>query len=315
MEVTRRMALTAAMGAAVARPALAARRLFGPGGRPLGINVYMVGAAWAADPEGTLKTLAGIGYREFETALSTSTPERIRAAAAGAGMACASVSVLPKPPGRGGLSLESEAGALAKAMHTAGADYLVCNLFPLPPGVVMRPQAGESVEQMLAHVSHSLTADHWKRTADLFNAKGEALRREGVKFAYHNHNPEFVPFGETSGLAILLEHTDPKAVSFEMDAGWVVAAGHDPVELLRAYPQRFRLMHVKDIAPTHQVNTVIKSDTTELGSGVIDWKRVLTAAAASGVKHFSVEQEPPYPRMAPMEAARKGYEYLSKLEV
>lgn len=315
MGITRRMALTAAMGAAVAGPALAARRLFGPGGHPLGVNVYMVGAAWAANPENTLKALAGIGYREFEAPLSVFTPERIRTAAAGAGMACASVNVLPKPPRASVLSLESEAGALAKAVHTAGADYLACNLFPLPPGVEMRPQPGESVDQMLARVSRSLTADHWRRAADLFNAKGQALRREGVKLAYHNHNPEFVPFGETSGLAILLEHTDPKAVSFEMDVGWVVAAGHDPVVLLRAYPGRFRLMHVKDIAPSHQVNTVIRSDTTEVGSGIIDWKRVLTAAVASGVKHFSVEQEPPYPRMPPMEAARKSFGYLSRLEV
>lgn len=315
MGITRRMALAAGIGAALAGPALAARRLFGPGGRPLGINVYMVAAAWAADPEGTLKQLAAIGYREFETDLSKYAPDRIRAAGAAAGLACASVSVLPKPLRGGTLSLESDAGALAKAVHGAGADYLVCTLFPLPPGVEMRPQAGEGVEQMLARISRSLTADHWRRTAELFNAKGEALRREGVKFAYHNHNPEFAPLGETSGLAILLEHTDPKAVAFEMDAGWVVAAGHDPVELLRAYPQRFRLMHVKDIAPGNQANTVIKAATTEVGSGVIDWKRVISAALASGVQHFSVEQEPPYSRMPPLEAARKSFEYLSTLEV
>jgi sugar phosphate isomerase/epimerase len=316
MIITRRRALLAALttAAAAAGPALAARRLFGPGGLPLGINVYMVAAAWNADPEGTLKTLAQIGFREFETDLSALPPERIRAAAVAAGMACASVSVLPKPL-RGGPSLETDPGVLAKAVHAAGADYLVCTLFPLPPGVEMRPQAGEGVEQMLARIASSLSADHWRRTAELLNAKGEALRREGVKLAYHNHNPEFAPMGETNGLNILLEHTDSKAVSFEMDAGWVVAAGQDPVELLRAYPQRFRLMHVKDIAPTHQVNTVIKADTLEVGSGVIDWKRVLPAAAASGVKHFSIEQEPPYSRMPPMQAAQKGYAFLSGLEV
>ena len=317
MIITRRSALMAALAttAAAAGPALAARRLFGPGGRPLGINVYMVAGAWSADPEGVLKALAAIGFREFETDLSKFAPERIRTAAAAAGMACASVSVLPTPLRGGALSLQSEAGALAGAVQAAGADYLVCTLFPLPPGVEMRPQAGEAVDQMLARIARSLTADHWKRAAELYNAKGEALRREGVKLAYHNHNPEFAPLGETSGLAILLEHTDPKAVSFEMDAGWVVAAGHDPVELLRAYPGRFRLMHVKDIAPTQQFNSVFKADTLEVGSGIIDWKRVLPAAVASGVKHFSIEQEPPYSRMPPLEAARKGYEYLSGLEV
>jgi sugar phosphate isomerase/epimerase len=315
MRITRRTALMAAIGMAAAGPALAARPLFGPGGRALGINVYMVTAAWSADPEGTLKALAAIGFREFETDLSTFAPERIRAVAAGAGMACASVSVLPTPMRSGGLSLASETGALAQAVHAAGADYLVCTLFPMPAGVELRPQPGESVQQVLARISRSQTADYWKRTADLFNARGEALRREGVKFAYHNHNAEFAPLADTNGLNILLEHTDPKAVAFEMDAGWVVAAGQDPAELLRAYPGRFRLMHVKDIAPTHQVNTVIKADTTEVGSGVIDWKRVISAAVVSGVQHFSVEQEPPYARMPPLEAARKGYEFLSKLGV
>jgi sugar phosphate isomerase/epimerase len=300
---------------AASAPAQAAKRLFAPGGLPVGINVYMVAAEWRADPEGTLRKLAAIGFREFETDLSAFAPERIRDARKAAGMACASVSVLPKPLRGGSLSLESEAGALAQAVHTAGADYLVCTLFPLPPGVEMRPQAGETIEQMLARVAKSVTPDHWRRTADLLTAKGEALAREGVKLAYHNHNPEFAPMGETNGLAILLEHTDPKAVAFEMDAGWVVAAGHDPVELLRAYPGRFRLMHVKDIAPSHQVNTVIKADTTEVGSGVIDWKRVIGAAVTEGVRHFSLEQEPPYARMPPLEAARKGYEYLSRLEV
>jgi sugar phosphate isomerase/epimerase len=72
---------------------------------------------------------------------------------------------------------------------------------------------------------------------------------------------------------------------------------------------------VKDIAPTHQINTVIKADTTEVGSGIINWERVIPAAIAAGVKHFSLEQEPPYSRMPPLEAARKGFEFLSKLSV
>jgi sugar phosphate isomerase/epimerase len=179
----------------------------------------------------------------------------------------------------------------------------------------MRLAAGESVEQMMARVSRSVTAEHWRRTAEFLNRTGEVMRRKGVKFAYHNHNPEFTSFGETNGLAILLEHTDPDLVAFELDAAWVVAAGHDPVQILRAYPRRVRLMHIKDLAPTHQTNTLMKADTVELGSGVIDWKRVLRAAQASGVRHFSLEQEPPYTRMSPMDAARKGFEYLSSLEL
>ncbi|CAN7432532.1 sugar phosphate isomerase/epimerase [Phenylobacterium sp. LjRoot225] len=316
MIISRRAALGAAFTTALAAagPGHAARLLFGRGGPPIGINLYMVEAAYRADADGTLETLAKIGFREVETGLDTVPAERIRAALTRSGLRCANLGILPRPL-RGGLSLESDAGLLARSVHTVGAEYLTLTLFPLPDGVQMRPMAGEDVPRMLARVAASLTADHWKKTAELLNAKGAAFKRQGVKFAYHNHNPEFAPLGETNGLAILLENTDPGLVHFQMDAGWVVAAGRDPVEILRAYPGRFRLMHVKDIAPGHQVNTVFKAETTEVGSGVIDWRRVLGAARASGVRHFALEQEPPYSRMPPIEAARKGYEFLSKLEV
>src|SRR5437764_1205088 len=117
IELTRRGALWASLAAvgAAAGPALAGRRLFGPGGLPVGINVYMVASSWAADPAGTLKRLADIGFREFESDLSKP-PEVIRDARLAAGLACAAVSVLPKPL-RGGLSLETDPGELARAVH------------------------------------------------------------------------------------------------------------------------------------------------------------------------------------------------------
>ena len=106
MIMSRRTAMGAGGAAALAAAtsARAAKRLFGPGGLPLGINVYMVEANWRSDPEATLRALATIGFREFETDLSSFTPARIRAARIAAGLACASVSVLPKPL-RGGPSL------------------------------------------------------------------------------------------------------------------------------------------------------------------------------------------------------------------
>ena len=103
-------------------------------------------------------------------------------------------------------------------------------------------------------------------------------------------------------------------INLYMDVGWVVAAGHDPVQLLKAYPGRFRLMHVKDVASTHRVNTELRIVTTEVGTGIIDWQRVLTTAVGAGVEHFAVEQEPPY-AMPELEAARKSYAYLNRLEI
>jgi sugar phosphate isomerase/epimerase len=238
-------------------PSAAAARFFFRDNRlPIGINLYMLADQYASDINGTLQAVAKIGYREIETNFDTYSPQVIRNALLQSGLRCSSIGILPLAM-RGGLSLQSDPAAVAAAVHTVGAEYLTCILFPLPPGVEMRPRTGEGVEQMLARVATSIKADDWKRAADFLNAKGAQFARQGVKFAYHNHNPEFVPQAETNGLAILLEHTDPKLVSFEMDAGWVVAAGHDPVVLLKAYPGRFRLMHVKDIAPTHHTNTIL----------------------------------------------------------
>ncbi len=310
----RRAVLAGGLGAlSLPGLALASRPFFGGAGPRLGINLYMLAAQWAKDVDGTLAAVAQIGFREIETSLDHHSAQEIRAGLDRAGLGCANIGILPKA-WRGGPSLETDIGTLAAAVHTIGATYLTCTLFPLPDGVEMRPAAGESVEAMLARIAALPTADDWKRTADYLNQKGRALRREGVRFAYHNHNPEFAPHGETNGLAILLEHTDPKFVDFQMDAGWVVAAGHDPVELLRAYPDRFRLMHVKDVAPGNHANTSFSVATTAVGSGVIDWPRVLHAAVSSGVQHFAIEQEPPY-TTPPIEAARQSFAYLSRLPV
>ena len=92
-----------------------------------------------------------------------------------------------------------------------------------------------------------MTADDWKFNADFLNSKGSMLKQAGLQLAYHNHNMEFTPLAGSSGYEILLRRTDPELVEFELDVGWVTAAGHDPLALLRDYPGRYRLMHVRDI--------------------------------------------------------------------
>jgi sugar phosphate isomerase/epimerase len=315
MKMSRRTALQAAIGAMLAAvtPVYAARRPFASDAHALGINLYMLAADYARDIDGTLAAVARIGYREVETSLEVHSAETIKRALTRAGLRCSSLSVLPKPH-RGGLSLQTDTGVLAAGAQLLGAQYLTCNLFPLPQGMELRPLAGENPGQMMARISRSFTADDWKRNADFLNDKGAQFKRHGVRFAYHNHSAELAPHRDTNGLAILLERTDPALVHFHMDVGWVVAAGHDPVQILRAYAGRFRLMHVKDVAVKHQFNTELRVDTTEVGAGIIDWRRVLSAAIDVGVQHFAVEQEPPY-SVPEMDAARESFAYLSALEI
>jgi sugar phosphate isomerase/epimerase len=139
------------------------------------------------------------------------------------------------------------------------------------------------------------------------------LKSEGLRVAYHNHNVELSPGPEgKSGLEILLQNTDRDLVSFEMDAGWVAAAGLDPVEVLRRHPGRFELMHVKDIKATTKPNFALQQDPAEVGSGSMNWPRILPAAYAAGVRRFFVEQEPPFTRER-LESIGISFSYLNGL--
>jgi sugar phosphate isomerase/epimerase len=112
---------------------------------------------------------------------------------------------------------------------------------------------------------------------------------------------------------ILLAETDPELVAIEIDVGWVAAAGVDPAALMAAHPGRFKLMHVKDLKASTTPNVSLRMDPTEVGSGAIDWPRVMAAAHAAGVRDFYIEQEPPF-AMEQLEAAAVGWRFLSALE-
>src|SRR3546814_15715383 len=92
----------------------------------------------------------------------------------------------------------------------------------------------------------------------------------------------------------LVEHTDPALVAFEIDTGWVAAAGHDPIATLKRYPGRFRLIHMKDIASETVPNYAFKQMPAIPGQGVLDWTALLPAAKAAGVTGWYVEQEGPF---------------------
>ena len=157
-----------------------------------------------------------------------------------------------------------------------------------------------------------MTVADWQACAELLDEKAALLSKGGLRTGYHNHNFEFAPIGDRTGFDILMEATDPQLVTFEMDAGWVAAAGLDPVALLRRYAGRFRLMHVKDIKPSTRANFSLQLDPTEVGSGQMAWAQILPAAYAAGVREFFVEQEPPFSgsRLAAIE---KSFQYLMSL--
>ncbi|HZT02341.1 MAG TPA: sugar phosphate isomerase/epimerase [Steroidobacteraceae bacterium] len=316
--ITRRRFLGAAasLGCMAAAATLTARErrppFFAGHDLPLGLQLYTLGDAPYHDLDGTLAALARIGYRTVETVgLMRRTASELRAALDRAGLSCPSAHVALQTDGSGGPTLAGDTGRLAADMHRLGVEYVVVPIFPIPPRLG-GPRQGEAGPEFLGRAGRAMTADDWRRIAVELNGKAAALAREGLKLAYHNHNAEFDRQGSKSGYDLLLESTDPATVWFEMDVGWVAAAGIDPLPLLQAHPGRFRLMHVKDLKASTVPNTAFRMDPADVGSGSLDWNAILPAAYRAGVRDFYVEQEPPFagPRM---EAARADYVYLADL--
>ncbi len=281
-------------------------------GLPIGLQVYTLGDEPAHDLDATFAAIAGIGYREIELpSLYGRKPVDVGTAAKRAGLTISSLH-MPAMPGMtgGGLSLLSSPAEIAEGLHALGATYAVMPIVPFPAD--FRPQTGETFQTAIARSIAAAGEDLWKRTAALLNERAASLKPFGIEVGYHNHNLEFAPVGKTTGWDILVREVDPNLVKFEVDIGWVVTGGNDPIAFLSRLHGRVAQLHVKDVAPGNTPNFALAMKPAEVGAGTLDWTRILPAAYAAGVRHFYVEQEPPFtiPRM---EAARQSYDFLARL--
>jgi sugar phosphate isomerase/epimerase len=135
-----------------------------------------------------------------------------------------------------------------------------------------------------------------REAAAVFNRAGETLAKHGIKFFYHTHGYEFLPYRDGTLFDLLMAETNPEYVRIEMDVFWVVHPGQDPVKLLEKYGKRFELMHVKDMKRGTPRGFDGHSDVTNnvvLGKGIIDWPSVFRAAKKAGVKWYFIEDESP----------------------
>ena len=160
-----------------------------------------------------------------------------------------------------------------------------------------------------------MSLEEAKHTAEFVNRVGAAAKRAGLQYVYHNHDFEFADQGGGAiGYDVLLRDTDPELVKFEIDCGWMIFAGHDPIAYFTKYPHRFPMIHVKDFLPTHDKSAGAEMLGAELGRGVVDYKPIFAAAKKAGLQHYFVEQEGPFSRMDPLQAARVDYDYLHAMD-
>jgi sugar phosphate isomerase/epimerase len=304
------IAATGALAVAEGTSAAASLRpFFQRVGLPIGLQTYTLGEEPGRDIDRTFAQVAAIGYREIELpSLYGRKPSEIRAAAARAGLTIGSIHVPAQ--GTTGLSLGGIPAEVGEIVAALGAKRAVVPIAPFPSD--MRPQPGEPMQTTIGRAFATAGADHWHGVAALLNQKAAALKPFGIALGYHNHNVEFAPIGRTNGWEILVKETDPALVHFEVDVGWIASAGLDPATFLRRHRGRVAQLHVKDVAAGNTTNFALSMKPAEVGSGTLDWASILPAAYAAGVRHFYVEQEPPFtiPRI---EAARKSYDFLKTL--
>ncbi|MBV9988484.1 MAG: sugar phosphate isomerase/epimerase [Chitinophagaceae bacterium] len=151
--------------------------------------------------------------------------------------------------------------------------------------------------------------DNFKQFADDFNKAGEICKKNGIRFAYHNHDYSFKPVDGHVPQDVMMQNTDKNLVDFEMDIYWVVAAGEDPEKWFRKYPGRFKLCHVKDLAKTDKGH-----ESVQLGKGTINFKKILKTGTANGLKYYIVEQEA-FTGSNPLESAAADAKYMKRLVI
>jgi sugar phosphate isomerase/epimerase len=233
-----------------------------------GVVSYTFRTQFAEDFEGTLDLILGMGITNIEfSSLFGKTAAEIRQLLDERGMVCTSLGV-------GYDALLNNLNHVIDDAQTLGAKHVRLGSLPRPDG--------------------AFDSDLVEQAAENFNRIGKTLDENGLHFSYHNHAFEFAPHGDATLYHYLIELTDPRYVSFEIDTYWVMAAGYDPVELLETYPDRFRLMHLKDLRkgveghyqlPSGRENDVV------LGTGQVDWPAVLKAAQNTNIEYYYIEDE------------------------
>jgi sugar phosphate isomerase/epimerase len=265
----------------------------------IGVQLYTVRDAIAKDFDGSLAKVAAAGYNKVELAgfafdggkvsYFGKTPKEMRAALDSHGLAAPSTHV-----NYASLAPENFPRVL-EASKILGHQYII-NPWVEPE---IRNQPGS-----------------WKHVTDTFNRVGADSKKAGFQFGYHNHWFEFLPVDGKLPYDILLEGCDANLVKMELDLCWITAAGADPVKYFEKYPGRFPLVHVKDLKTIPPITTGGAQnfgdtvDLTEVGSGIIDWKRIFAQGSKAGIKIYIVEHDHP---KAAFDSIKISHDYLEKV--
>jgi sugar phosphate isomerase/epimerase len=241
-----------------------------PRGGRLGLELYSLRNELKKDLPGTLKMARQWGFEEVELAgFPPMTPEETARALNAADLRAVSMFVDYE-------RLHDNFAGVVRDARTLGLEYLICGWIPHDKALT-RPDVDRAIAS--------------------FNTWGAAAAREKLRLGYHIHGYEFVASPDGTLMHTLFNGTDPEHVAYEMDVFWVVRGGGDPVALLDRFGSRIRLVHLKDISKETETGVTTGQAPDEasvtLGTGTIDWQKVMTAAVKARVKWYFLEDEHP----------------------
>ncbi|MFC2090550.1 TIM barrel protein [Bacteroidota bacterium] len=239
----------------------------------VGLQLYSIRDAMAKDPLGSLKKVSDIGYKYLELADYSRgkfygfAPAELKKIASDLGMEVLSSHT----------NVEAKGVTLDNAKKMANDHAELGVKFLVQPWVNPEDRTIEKYKQMI---------EEWNKVANI-------TKDLGIQFGYHNHNFEFATVdGIVPYYDLFLKDLDPDLVTMEIDLYWVSKAGQDPVKMFEKYPGRFQLFHMKDKAvEAEPIFEVQKDDITSVGSGLIDFKRILAAKKKAGFKYMFVEDD------------------------
>ena len=189
-----------------------------------------------------------------------------------------------------------------------GLKYIICASPTLKDASRVKAGASRGNREAMA-------LDDWRWNAEQFNHIGERINAAGMRFGYHNHMTEFRAENGVLYYDELLRLTDPAKVTMELDCGWMVLGGKNPVDYLTRYPTRFSMLHVKDfkLGRFTPGSGSEPPPSTELGRGSIDYRPIFAAAKKARIEHAFVEQE--QFDVPPLEALKVDADYMRALSL
>jgi len=252
-----------------------------------GLSLYTVRDDMGVDAKATLKAVSDAGYKNIEAA-GYSEGKFYNMSPADFKALLDSLKLVPVSTHHSDVTLEN-ADAMMADVKAAGFEYFVV---PIPPMGLFRYDDATSTMSMTGG-AENLTK--------IVNTLGEKAHAAGLKLLYHNHDFEFKK--DSDGIVpieYMLEHTDPKFVNFQMDLFWVTKAGADPLVYFEKYPGRFKIWHVKDMDEQGRFAPV--------GTGIIDFAKILAKKDLSGMEYYMVEQDITFDDMKPLEVIKTSHD-------